>query len=152
MKTKKKINNPVIENRKARHNYEVIETLECGINLRGNEVKSIASGMANIGESWVFFENGEMLLRNSYVAKWETANNFDVDERRDRVLLAHKKEIRTLKQKVKEKGLTVVPLKMYFSNGKVKVLIGLCRGLHNYDIREKEAKKTAKREIERGAF
>lgn len=141
---------PTVENRKARHTYEVLESLECGLSLRGNEVKSLRSGMANIGESWVCFENGEMILRNAHITKWDTSNTFDVSERRDRILLAHKSEIRKLSQSVKEKGLTVVPLKLYFSDtGKAKVLVGLCRGLHTYDIRAKEAKETAQREIKR---
>lgn len=140
----------IIENRKARHTYEVLETLECGLSLRGNEVKSLRSGMANIGESWISFENGEMVLRNAHITKWDTSNAFDVSEKRDRSLLAHKSEIRKLSQAVKEKGLTVVPLKIYFSdNGKAKVLVGLCRGLHTYDIRAKEAKASAQKEIAR---
>lgn len=149
MKNTRKVS-PTIENRKAKHTYEIIESLECGLSLRGNEVKSLRSGMANIGESWISFENGEMILRNAHITKWDTSNTFDVNERRDRILLAHKSEIKKLSQSVKEKGLTVVPLKIYFSdNGKVKVLVGLCRGLHVYDIRAKEAKATAQREIAR---
>ena len=148
--SKKRNSSPIIENRKARHNYEVIETIECGIALRGNEVKALRVGAGNIGEAWVCFNNGEMVLRNSYIAKWDTSNKFDVSERRDRVLLAHKKEIRTLSSRVKEKGLTLVPLKVYFAdNNKAKVLIGLCRGLHTYDIRAKEAKATSKKDIKK---
>lgn len=138
-----------IENRKARHMYEVIESLECGISLRGNEVKSIASGMANIGEAWVSIEDNQLILRNARITRWDTANAFDVSENRDRVLLAHKNEIMKYKQAVKEKGLTLIPLKIYFKDGKAKLLLGLCKGMHSYDIRHKEAEKTMKREIAR---
>lgn len=100
-----------IENRKARYMYEVIESLECGISLRGNEVKSIASGMANIGEAWVSIEDNQLVLRNARVTRWDTANAFDVSENRDRILLAHKSEILKYKQAVKEKGLTLVNLR-----------------------------------------
>lgn len=140
---------PTIENRKAYHNYFVEETLECGIELRGNEVKSIRDGKASIKESWVVIENGELLLKRMHITAWETANKFDVDENRVRKLLAHKSEIRDFDKKVQRDGYTLVPLKVYFVNGRAKALVGLCKGKHNYDKRAVEKAKQAKRDIDR---
>lgn len=149
MSKDKKVFAPTIENRKAYHDYFVEETLECGIELRGNEVKSIRSGKVSIKESWISVESNELLIKKMHVNAWETSNKFDVDESRERRLLAHKSEIRELDRKVQRGGYTIVPLKIYFSNGKVKVLIGLCKGKHDYDKRQVERDKQSKRDIER---
>lgn len=138
-----------IENKKARHDYFVEETLECGVALKGNEVKSIRYGMCNIKESWVAIQNGNLVMRGCHISKWDTANLFDIDENRERQLLAHKKEIRKLQDFIKDNGCTLIPLKLYFVKGRVKVLVGLCRGKHIYDKRESLKKKDAQRQIDR---
>lgn len=139
-----------IENKKVYHDYFVEDTLQCGISLRGNEVKSIRDGKCSIKEAWVQIQSGQLVLRGMHIAKWVTANNFDVDETRERVLLANKKEIRKLEESVKEDGITLKPVSVYFSaNGKCKVLIGVCRGKHNYDKREVLKSKQVKRDINR---
>lgn len=139
----------VIENRSAYHNYFVDDKLECGISLRGNEVKSIRSGKANIKDAWCQIQDGNLVLRGMFISRWDTANMFDVDERRERQLLAHKREILKLKQRVSEDGVTLVPLKVYFSNGKCKVEVGVCRGKHNYDKRDALREKEVNRSISR---
>lgn len=138
-----------IENRKAYHDYDIRETLECGIALKGNEVKSISKGMCSIKEAWVAVENGNLVLKNMHVTKWDTANMFDVDERRDRRLLAHKKEILHFESKLKEKGYTSVPLKVYGKGGKFKVFVGLAVGKRNYDKRNAIKERDIQREVER---
>lgn len=138
-----------IENKKAYQDYFVEETLECGIALRGNEVKSIREGKASIKESWVSIENGQLVLKKMHITAWGTANKFDVDENRERVLLAHKKEIRDFERRVKQDGYTLVPLKVYFERGKAKVLVGLCKGKHAYDKRQVEKEKQIKRDMAR---
>ena len=142
-------NRPVIENRKAYHNYFVDDTLECGISLRGNEVKSIISGKSNINDAWVDIVDNNLVIRNMFISKYETANAFDVDERRIRQLLAHKSEILRLKEQVAEKGITLVPLKLYFSGAKCKLLIGICRGKKLYDKRNTLKEKQVKRDMDR---
>ena len=140
---------PTIENRKAHYDYYIEETLECGIELRGNEIKSIREGSASIKEAWVSIDNGQMLVKQMHITPWKTANKFDVDENRERRLLAHKSEIRDFDRKVQRDGYTLVPLKVYFSNGRAKMLVGLCKGKHRYDKRAVEKDKQAKRDIER---
>ena len=142
-------NRPVIENRKAYHNYFVDDTLECGISLRGNEVKSIINGKSNINDAWVDIVDNNLVIRNMFISKYETANLFDVDERRIRQLLAHKSEILRLKGQVAEKGITLVPLKLYFSGAKCKLLIGICRGKKLYDKRNTLKEKQVKRDMDR---
>ena len=140
----------VIENRKARHDYYIEETLECGIELKGNEVKSIREGKASIKESWISIENGQLFIKKMHITSWQTSNKFDVDENRDKRLLAHKKEIKDLDRKSQVAGYTLVPLKVYFDErGKCKVLIALCKGKHNYDKRNVEKEKQAQRDIDR---
>lgn len=138
-----------IENRKAYYDYFVEEELECGISLRGNEVKSIREGSASIKEAWIQIQNGNLVLRGMRVSKWGTANNFDVDELRERQLLAHKKEIAKLGSKVAQDGVTLVPLKIYFKGDKCKVLVGVCKGKKNYDKRETLKERQAKRDVEK---
>ena len=111
IKKKSEFKNIIIENRQARHKYFVDDTIECGISLVGNEVKSIRDGMANLKTSWVDIQEGELYLKGMHVSAWETTNKFDIDENRDRKLLVHKKEIRQLSEKIKQAGKTLVPLK-----------------------------------------
>lgn len=138
-----------IENKKAYHDYFVDDTLECGIALWGNEVKSIREGKCSIKEAWVRVQDGNLVLRGMHIAKWDTANVFDVDEVRERRLLAHKKEIRKLDALVAQKGVTLIPLKIYFKNGKAKLLLGVCRGKRNYDKRQTLKERQVKRDIDR---
>lgn len=138
-----------IQNRKAHHDYFILDTLECGIALRGNEVKSICNGKASIKEAWCVIQNQELILKNMHITPWETANRFDVDEKRDRRLLAHKSEIRKLTHKVAEDGITLVPLRIYYANGKIKVEIGICKGKHNYDKRNTLKQRDTERRIAR---
>lgn len=141
-------NSATIENRKAKYDYFIEETLECGIELRGNEVKSIRSGKASIKEAWVSVESGEMVIKQMHITPWETSNRYDVSEVRERKMLAHKAEIRKLSRAVQRDGYTLVPLKVYFSdNGKCKVLVGLCKGKKNYDKREAQKERDIKRSI-----
>lgn len=145
-----KRNNVTIENRKAYHDYFVEDTYECGIELRGNEVKSIRDGRASIKESWVAVENGQVYIKKMHINAWETANKFDVDENRERRLLLHKSEIRELDRGTTRDGYTIIPLKVYINDrGKCKVLIGLCKGKHNYDKRAVEKEKQIKKDIAR---
>lgn len=138
-----------ITNKKAYHDYFVDDNLECGISLKGNEVKSIREGSCNIKDSWIRIQNGQLVVRGMHISRWHTSNLFDIDEDRERVLLAHKKEIRKLEEQVKLKGITLIPLKVYFKGNKCKVLIGICRGKHNYDKREVLKDKQVKRDIDR---
>lgn len=138
-----------IENKKAYHDYFVDDTLECGIGLWGNEVKSIREGKCSIKEAWVRVQDGNLVLRGMHIAKWDTANVFDVDEVRERRLLAHKKEIRKLDALVAQKGVTLIPLKIYFKSGKAKLLLGVCRGKRNYDKRQTLKERQVKRDIDR---
>lgn len=138
-----------IENKKAYHDYFVDETIECGISLRGNEVKSIRAGKVSIKESWCRVQNNQLVIRGMHISQWDTANSYDVDEDRERVLLAHKKEIIKLSDLVQQDGVSLIPLKIYFVNGKCKVLLGVCKGKHNYDKRETLKNRQVKRDINR---
>lgn len=138
-----------IENRKAKHDYFIEDSIECGIALRGNEVKSIRKGMCSIKESWGTIQNGNLILRRMHIAKYDTANAYDVDEYRERQLLVHKREIRKLEGKVSREGITLIPIKVYFKNGKCKVLLGICKGKHFYDKREALKKRQVQRDIDR---
>lgn len=139
-----------ITNKKAYHDYFVLDTLECGISLRGNEVKSIRDGKCSIKESWVQIQNGNLVLRGMHISKWNTSNIFDIDENRERQLLVHKKEIIKLQNSVSQDGVTLIPIKVLFSDkGKCKVLIGVCKGKHNYDKRNTLKDRQVKRDINR---
>lgn len=138
-----------IENRKANYDYFVLDTLECGIELKGHEIKSIRNGSCNLKDSYVTIENNELILIGTHIAKYDKAMDFDVIERRPRKLLAHKQEIRSLKRKLIDDGITLIPLKMYMVNNKVKVLLGVCKGKHNYDKRQSIKERDMKRDMER---
>jgi SsrA-binding protein len=139
----------VISNRKARHDYEVLDTYETGIVLKGSEVKSIRLSNANLQDSYASIRAGEVWLEGMHINTYEQANQFNHDPVRARRLLLHKKEIRKLFTKTAERGLTLVPLKVYFSNGKAKVELGLCRGKKSYDKRETLAKRDHDMEMKR---
>ncbi len=139
----------IAENRQARHEYYVLEDFEAGIELVGTEVKSIRQGQINLKDSWCSVKNGEMFVLGMHISPYEKGNIFNRDPLRVRKLLLHKKEIVRLFSKIKQDGLTVVPLSVYLKGSRVKVKIGLCKGKKLYDKRESDAKKSAKREIER---
>lgn len=138
-----------IVNKKAYHDYFVEDTYECGIVLRGNEIKSIRSSMVSLKEAWVQVQDGNLVLRGMNITKWETANDFDVDPLRERILLAHKSEIHKISESISADGYTAKPLKLYFVKGRCKVLVGVCKGKHNYDKREALREKQQKRDIDR---
>ncbi len=139
----------VISNRKARHDYEVLDSYETGIALKGSEVKSLRLANANLQDSYATIRGGEVWLEGMHINTYEQANQFNHDPVRQRRLLLHKKEIRKLFVKTAERGLTLVPLKVYFSNGKAKVELGLCRGKKSYDKRETLAKRDHDMEMQR---
>ena len=139
----------VAQNRKARHDYFVLETWEAGIELRGTEVKSIRLGQANLKESFAQVKRGELFVEGMHISPYEKGNIFNVNPLRPKRLLMHKSEIRKLEQAVMEKGLALIPLNLYFKDGKIKVEIGLCKGKKLYDKRDDIAKKDAQRDIER---
>ncbi|MDD6187203.1 MAG: SsrA-binding protein SmpB [Oscillospiraceae bacterium] len=139
----------ITQNRAARHEYFVLETYECGIALSGTEIKSIRNGSVNLKESWCDIQNGEMFIYGMHISPYEKGNIFNKDPFRVRKLLLHKKEINKLFGKVKQDGLTLVPLSLYFKKQYVKVELGLCRGKKLYDKRETAAKNDAKRDIDR---
>ncbi len=136
-------------NRKARFNYTVIDTLECGIELKGTEVKSIREGKFSFSDSYAKVEDGELWLYGLHISPYPFGNRFNHDPDRRRKLLAHKQEIKRLSRKVDEKGLTLVPLKFYLKHGLVKLELGLCKGKRVYDKREEIKKRDLKREAER---
>jgi SsrA-binding protein len=137
------------DNRKARHDFFVDESLEAGIALAGTEVKSLRQGKCNLRDSYARIENGEALLYNVHISSYDPASKFNHDPLRTRKLLLHKHEILKLNSKVKEKGYALVPLKIYFRNGKAKVELGLARGKRQYDKRDDLAQRDAERAIAR---
>lgn len=138
----------VVLNRKARHNYEIVETHEAGMALIGAEVKSIHLGKAQLQDSYCKIEKGELWVHEMYVAPYEKATTVSVDPRRTRKLLMHRREIERLDAKAQEKSYAIVPLTLYFRNGKAKVEIALARGRRQYDHREQIAKRETRREME----
>lgn len=125
-----------ILNRKATHEYFIKERIEAGIELFGTEIKSIRKGSVNISDCYARIKNGEVFLINSYIAKYDEGNRFNHDERRERKLLLHKKEILKLNEEITQKRYTLIPLKIYFKKGKAKVELGLCEGKKLYDKRQ----------------
>lgn len=139
----------ICKNRKAFFNFEVEDTFEAGISLMGSEVKSLRSGKANLSDSYGKIRNGEVFLVDCHISPYAQSNRENHEPLRDRKLLLHKGEIKKLTGKVAERGYSLIPLRMYFKNGKVKVEIGLARGKKNYDKRESIKKKDQRRELER---
>jgi SsrA-binding protein len=136
-------------NRRARHEYDVLDTLECGIMLVGSEVKSLRTGKLSLEEAYGRVKGGEVWLLGCDIPEYVQANRFNHDPRRPRKLLMHQREIKKFANRAFEQGLTLVPLKMYFKEGRAKVLMGICRGRKLHDKREVMKTKTAKRDIER---
>lgn len=139
----------ITENRKARHDYDIEECYEAGIELKGTEVKSMRAGRANLKDSFAMVENGELILYGMHISPYEHGNIFNVEPLRPRKLLMHHHEIMKLHGKIREQGYTLVPLKAYFKKDKIKIELALAKGKKLYDKREAAAEKTAKREIEK---
>lgn len=139
----------IANNKKAYHDYFIDETYEAGVALHGTEVKSMRMGKCSIKESFIRIENGEVFVYGMHVSPYEKGNIFNKDPLRIKKLLMHKYEINKLQGKIKEKGYTLVPLQVYFKDGKVKVEVGLARGKKLYDKREAIARKDQKREAEK---
>ena len=139
----------VANNKKAYHDYFVDEKIEAGLVLHGTEVKSLRMGKCSIKESFIRIENGEMFVYGMHISPYEKGNIFNKDPLRVKKLLLHKSEINKLTGKIKEKGFTIVPMQVYFKDGKAKMEIGLCRGKKLYDKRADIAKKDIKREAEK---
>ena len=136
-----------INNKKAYHDYFILETYEAGIVLQGTEVKSIRVNGANIKDSYAIIKNGEVFLLNMHISHYEQGNIVNHDETRTRKLLLNKREIKKIKDKIDLDGNTLVPLKLYFKNGKAKILIGIAKGKKNYDKRETIKERDIKREM-----
>ena len=144
-----KNSNSLAENRKARHDYFVEETIEAGIELVGTEVKSIRGGKCNLKDCYADVRNGEVFILNMHISPYEQGNIFNVDPLRAIKLLLHKEQIGRLAGLVSRDGYTLVPLSLYLKNGRVKVALGICKGKKNYDKRDSMLEKAAKRDIER---
>ena len=145
----KKGTKQIADNKAARHNYFVLEQIECGIELVGTEVKSIRSGRVNLKDAWCSVDNGEMWVKAMHISPYEQGNIFNRDPLRVRKLLLHKREIMRLYGKVKQEGLTLIPMALYFKGSRVKVALGLCKGKNVHDKRQDMANKAATREIDR---
>lgn len=139
----------IARNKKAGHDYFIEQTIEAGIVLSGTEVKSIRQGKVNLRDSYAMVEGGEVILSGMHVSPYEQGNIFNKDPLRDRKLLLHKSEINRLTGYVQQKGLSLVPLQLYFKRGKVKLELGIARGKKLYDKREDIAERDARREIDR---
>ena len=136
-------------NREAHHEYFIEEDYEAGIELRGTEVKSIRAGNISLKDAWCGIKDGEMLVNQMHIAPYEQGNRFNVDSRRPRRLLRHKREIIRLYGKVKQDGYSLIPLELYFKGSRVKLKVGLCKGKKLYDKRQSAAERDAKRQIDR---
>lgn len=139
----------IASNRKAFHDYFILDRYEAGIELFGTEVKSIRSGSLNLKDSYCTVKNGELFVRGMHISPYEKGNIFNRDPDRPRRLLMHKKEITKLHARVMQEGVALIPLSVYFKDGRVKLEVGLCKGKKLYDKRESDAKREASRDIER---
>ncbi|MCH2113746.1 MAG: SsrA-binding protein SmpB [Pirellulales bacterium] len=139
------------KNRKARHDYHVLDTLECGIVLTGSEVKSLRGGLLSMEEAYGRVQGNEVWLIGTNIQEYTYAHRLNHVPKRPRKLLLHRREIRKFAAQAYEKNLTLVPLKMYFCRGRAKVLMGICRGKKQYDKRESLKKKAMQRDMERGS-
>jgi len=139
----------IATNKKAFHDYFVVETLECGINLIGCEVKSLRKGEVNLADSYCRVENGNLVLLGCHIKNYDKGSFSNTDARRDRRLLAHKREIMRILGKVREKGYSLVPLKMYFKDALVKVEVGLVKGKQNFDKKQSLLNKDLERDKQR---
>lgn len=136
-------------NKSARFNYFVIDEYEAGIVLTGTEIKSVRNGSCNIKDSYGIIRKGEVYLLNMFIGQYKEGNLFNHNETRDRKLLLHKKEIKKISKDIEVQGLTIVPLKVYFKDSKLKVLIGVCRGKKAFDKRETIKERDIKRDVEK---
>ena len=146
----KKFNPVFAENRKARHDYTVLETVECGIVLTGTEVKSVRHGEVSLSGSYGAVLRGELWLVGADIAAYKFGNRFNHEPKSMRKLLVHAKELRDLQLKTEAKGLTLIPLRVFLKNGRVKVDLGVCRGKQLHDKRDALKKKALRRDLERG--
>ncbi|QGZ69758.1 SsrA-binding protein SmpB [Pediococcus pentosaceus] len=150
MAKKSKSNDKALaQNKKARHDYSILSTMEAGMVLTGTEIKSIRDRRVTLRDGYVQIRHGEAILMNVQINEYLQGNQFNHDPFRNRKLLLHKKEILKLQEETKNKGITIVPLKMYLKNGFAKVLIGVAKGKHEYDKRESLKKRDQQREIDR---
>ncbi len=140
---------PLVANRRARHEYFVEETYECGMELKGTEVKSIRQGRANLKESYARVRGGEVFVDGMHISPYEQGNVFNTDPLRPKKLLLHKSEIRKLQGAVSRQGYTLIPLQLYLKDGRVKLELGVCRGKQLHDKRDAIAEHDAQRDIER---
>ena len=140
----------IATNKKAFHEYFVLESFEAGISLSGTEVKSIRAGGVNLKDSWCSVDNGELIIKQMHISPYDHGNIFNREPKRDRKLLMHKREIMRLFGTVKQQGLTLIPLSIYFKGSLVKVQLGLCKGKQLHDKRATAAKRDANRTIDRG--
>lgn len=139
----------VAQNKKAYHDYFVLEEYEAGIELFGTEVKSIRQGRVNLKDAWCSIDSGEIFVNGMHISPYEQGNIFNRDPLRKKKLLMHKKEIHKLYGTIKQQGLTLIPLSVYFNKGKAKIKVGLCKGKKIYDKRDVATKKEANRSIDR---
>ena len=139
----------IAKNKKASHDYFVLESIESGIELKGTEVKSLRRGNVNLKDSWCSVQNGEIFVNGMHIGAYEKGNIFNVDSKRVRKLLMHKKEILKLFGQSKQQGFSIIPISIYFKGSNVKLQVGLCKGKKLYDKREDMAKKSAQRTMER---
>lgn len=139
----------VTVNRRARHNYHILDSIEAGIALTGTEVKSIRANRVNMSDGYARPEDGELWLHNVHIARYQEGNRENHDPTRPRKLLLHRRQINDLSAKVMQKGFTIVPLRLYFKNGNAKVEVGLARGKRLYDKRQSIARRETEREMER---
>lgn len=140
---------PLAQNKKARHDYRIVSTIEAGIALTGTEIKSVRASRVTLKDGFAQVRNGEVWLMNVHIAQYTQGNRFNHDELRNRKLLLHKKEIARLAGETQRKGVTLVPLKMYLKHGFAKVLLGVAEGKHEYDKRQTLKKRDQEREIRR---
>ena len=138
-----------ILNRKAKYDYEIFDKYEAGIVLTGTEIKSIRKGSCNLKDSYAIIKNHEAFIINMHISEYSEGNRFNHDERRTRKLLLHKKEIKKLENAITLKGYTLVPIKLYFKDNKLKVALGVCRGKKDYDKRESIKERDIKREVQK---
>ena len=148
-KKKKLAGNNLVTNRKARHEYFIENTYEAGLVLKGTEVKSIRKGSANLQDAYISFKNGEAFVDNMHISPYEQGNIFNEDPMRRRKLLLHKREIRKLEGQVQKQGMTIIPLRLYLVNGRVKIEIAVAKGKKLYDKRDSIAERDSKRSIDR---
>jgi SsrA-binding protein len=139
----------VAQNRKASHDYTILETIEAGLVLAGTEVKSLRVGKASLQEAWATIESGEAFVHQMHIPPYEQGNRWNLDPVRKRKLLLHRTEIEKIRKAIEQKGLTLIPLKLYFTKGRAKLLLGVARGKKTHDKREAIAERDVRREMDR---